>query len=384
MITNQSASKLFEEFSPHVEEILQFGVCTIDSKTSKRTWSSGLYSILGLEPFSVEPGPENFLKHINVVDLPAVLKSIDESNRSQIPYKIQFCITDANGIQKKLKAENFFNYDENNVLIEQKIVLKNITEDYLYNQQLELKIEHLSKSNNNLKEFVHVASHDLQEPLRKIAVFTEKLNAEFGNVMEEGAQLSIAKISGSVKSMQSLLEDLLRFSTLTASEIEFKKVSVNDIIKSVLSDLEVKIEDSNCSLNCSDIPLIDGYPSQIKQLFSNLINNSIKFKKEGLAPEIKIHCEDADAKEFPLLPILLYKPYVKITIRDNGIGFDQLYSEKIFQVFQRLHGKAEYDGSGIGLSICKKIMDNHHGYIFADSTPGAGATFTLLFPKTQH
>lgn len=384
MITNQSAPKLVEEFSPHIEEILQFGVCTIDSKTSKRTWSSGLYSILGLDPFSIEPGAENFLKYINVVDLPVVLKSIDESNQLQTPYKIEFCITDANGIQKKLKAENFFNYDETNALVEQKIVFKNITEDYLHNQQLELKIEQLNKSNNNLKEFVHVASHDLQEPLRKIAVFTEKLNSEFGNAMEERAQLSLAKISSSVKSMQSLLDDLLRFSTLAASEIEFKKVSVNEIIKSVLSDLELKIEKSNCSLDCSDIPLIDGYPSQIKQLFSNLVSNSIKFRKEGTAPLIKIQCEDADPKEYPLLPILLYKHYVKITIIDNGIGFDKVYSEKIFQVFQRLHSKTEYAGSGIGLSICKKIMDNHHGYIFADSTPGAGAIFTLLFPKTQH
>jgi light-regulated signal transduction histidine kinase (bacteriophytochrome) len=384
MISNQPASKPIEEFSPQIEEILQFGVCTIDSKTSKQTWSSGLYSVLGLEPFSVEPETEFFLKHINVVDLPVVLKTTEESKRSQKPYKIEFLITDANGIQKKLKAENFFNYDENNVLAEQKIVIKNITENYLYNQQLELKINHLNKSNNNLKEFVHVASHDLQEPLRKIAVFTEKLSSEFGSSLEGGAEMFISKISNSVKNMQLLLEDLLRFSTLAASEIEFKKVSVNEIIKSVLSDLEIKIERSNCSLNCSDIPLIDGYPSQIRQLFSNLISNSIKFKKEGTAPAIKIHCEEARPKDYPQLPILLYKHYIKITFSDNGIGFDQAHSEKIFQVFQRLHSKAEYPGSGIGLSICKKIMENHHGYIFAEGSPGTGATFTLLFPKTQH
>ena len=383
MIANQFIPKLVEEFSPHIEKILQFGVCTIDSNTLKSTWSSGVYDILGLEPLSVEPGPENFLKHINVVDLPVVLKSIDESKQTQKPYKIEFCITDANGVQKKLKAENFFRY-ENEALVEQKIVLKNITESYLHNQQLELKIDQLNKANNNLKEFVHVASHDLQEPLRKIAVFTEKLNAEFSHNLEEGAKVSISKISNSVKSMQSLLEDLLNFSTLAANDIEFKKVSVNENIKSVLSDLEIKVEKSNCTLNCADIPLIDGYPTQIRQLFSNLINNSIKFKKEGTAPVIKIHCEEADPKEYLQLPILLYKHYLKITISDNGIGFDQVYAEKIFQVFQRLHSKAEYAGSGIGLSICKKIMDNHHGYIFANSIPGAGATFTLLFPKTQH
>lgn len=384
MIANRFEHKPVEEFSPHIEEILQVGVCKIDSKSANINWSRGLYLLLGFEPFSVEPGPENFLKHIQASDLLLVSRALEEAGQQQKPYQIEFSITDPTGIQKRLRAENYFHYSNNNALVEQSIVVKDVTEEHRKLQQLEHKIEQLQKSNNNLQEFVQVASHDLKEPLRKIAVFTEKLNSEYQHTLEEGAKVSLSKISGSVKSMQLLLEDLLNFSTLSANEREFEKVSVNTIVKAVLSDLEVKIEKSKCIVDCSDIPLIDAYPSQIKQLFSNLITNAIKFRKEGTAPAIKISCGEVNPGHYPQLPILLYKPYIKITISDNGVGFEQIYSEKIFQVFQRLHSKAEYDGSGIGLSICKKIMENHHGYIFAKGEPGVGATFSLLFPKTQH
>lgn len=384
MIANQYESRPVEEFSPHIEEILQFGVCKIDSKTSTVNWSRGLYILLGFEPFSVEPGLENLMKHVHAADSPLVAKALDEATQFQKAYKIGFSITDPKGSQKRLMAENYFQYDANHMVAGQTIVIKNVSENHLQLQQLEHKIEDLKKSNNNLQEFVHVASHDLKEPLRKIAVFTEKLNSEYYHTLPEGAKVSLNKISGSARSMQILLDDLLSFSTLSANEKGYEKVSVNSLIKSVLSDLEIKIEKSECNLDCSDIPLIDGYPSQIKQLFSNLITNSIKFRKEGSTPVIKISCEEVNPGHYPQLPILLYKPYIKIIISDNGMGFEQIYSEKIFQVFQRLHSKAEYDGSGIGLSICKKIMDNHRGYIFANGQPGIGATFTLLFPKTQY
>ncbi len=128
---------------------------------------------------------------------------------------------------------------------------------------------------------------------------------------------------------------------------------------------------------------MEAYPSQIRQLFSNLINNSIKFKQEKVPPVIKITCLDADHNAYPDLPLAKNKQYIKITVEDNGIGFDEEFSERIFKIFQRLHGKAEYQGSGIGLAICKKIVDNHHGIIFANSTPGKGSSFTILLPKTQ-
>lgn len=383
MIANPYESRPFEEFSPHIEEILQFGVCKIDTKTPNVNWSRGLYILLGFEPFSVEPSTENFMKHIHAPDSFIVSRAFDDAKQLQKAYKVEFSITDPKGTQKRLSAENYFQYDNNHKTTGQTIVVKNVTENYLQLQQLEHKIEDLQKSNNNLQEFVQVASHDLKEPLRKIAVFSEKLNSEYYHTLKEGAKVSLDKISSSTRSMQILLDDLLNFSTLSANEKGYEKVSINSLIKSVLSDLEIKIEKSECNLDCSDIPLIDGYPSQIKQLFSNLITNSIKFRQESSTPMIKISYEEVNPGHYPQLPILLYKHYIKIIISDNGVGFEQIYSEKIFQVFQRLHSKAEYDGSGIGLSICKKIMENHRGYIFANGQPGIGATFTLLFPKTQ-
>jgi len=164
---------------------------------------------------------------------------------------------------------------------------------------------------------------------------------------------------------------------------KFEKISIGKCIESVIADLEVKIEETKTVITCDKFPEIEAYPSQIKQLFNNLIGNGIKFRKADTAAIIRITCSPVDESDFLNHPLIKGTDYVKITVQDNGIGFEQEFSEKIFMIFQRLNGKAEYSGSGVGLAICKKIVDNHHGFIYANSEPEKGATFTILLPQTQ-
>ncbi|HOZ88312.1 MAG TPA: ATP-binding protein, partial [Bacteroidia bacterium] len=224
---------------------------------------------------------------------------------------------------------------------------------------------------------------DLQEPLRKISTFTERLNTKFDSILGQEGSMFLKRILSATASMQTLLEDLLSFSRLSFDEKKFEKVSVNSCIESVIADLEVKIEETKTVISCDRFPEIEAYPSQIKQLFNNLIGNAIKFRKPGAACTINIASHKVEQQDFMDLPLTKGVNYVKITVTDNGIGFDQEFSEKIFMIFQRLNGKAEYAGSGVGLAICKKIVDNHHGFIFANSKPDHGASFTILLPKIQ-
>lgn len=373
----------FENIFPQMENILQCGLFTGDIKSTTMRWSKGVYAILGIEPSSIDSNEDNFFKFINSDYLAAVKESFELTKKSKTPFQAEFSITNAQGLHKRIYAENYISFDDDGNIIEYNGVIKDITESYYYKRALEQKITQLDKSNKNLQEFVYVASHDLQEPLRKISTFTERLNSKFENVLAQEGGMFVKRILASTKSMQTLLEDLLNFSRLSFDEKKFENVSINTSIESVLNDLEVKIEETKTIINRDKFPEIEAYPSQIKQLFSNLIGNAIKFRKVDSPSIITLHCSDVKEKDRKDLALASDVDYVKITIQDNGIGFDQEFSEKVFMIFQRLNGKAEYAGSGIGLAICKKIVDNHHGFIFANSCPDEGATFTIVLPLKQ-
>ena len=384
MIKNTSFDvEKFGEFFPHIEDILQFGVYTYASNGSEITWSDGVYDLLGIERNSISSNIENFYKFVHEEDAERLRSSVRESIASRQPYKIEFSITDGHGHFKRVYAENYMKFDSNGELVEYTGLLKNVTEKYLNKKSLELKIEQLDKSNNNLQEFVYVASHDLQEPLRKISTFSERLQDKYGHELNEEGRLYVNRILASCQGMQTLLEDLLDFSRLSFVNKTFEKVCMQDLITDVLNDLEMKIDESKAQVLCKDLPEIEVYPSQIRQLFNNLIGNSIKFRKPSEQLVINVDCHEYNFKDYPQLPLEKNMKYVKIQVKDNGIGFDQEFSQRIFMIFQRLHGKVEYQGSGIGLAICKKIVENHNGFIFADGTPGGGASFTILLPETQ-
>lgn len=244
-------------------------------------------------------------------------------------------------------------------------------------EELREKNVQLEHSNYELQQFAAVASHDLKEPLRKIQMFSNIIS-ERRYANEEALNNYIEKISASCERMTRLINDLLRYSRLSIHDA-FTKVDLNVVVNEVLSDLELTIAESNAKVTVAHLPQIHAVPGQMRQIFQNIISNSLKFSRSGQGPEIDIRCEMLDEYRNGK-DTLLNGPYCKISISDNGIGFDDTFLDKIFIIFQRLTTKDKYDGTGIGLAIAKKIVDKHKGAITAYSTPDQGATFVLVLP----
>jgi PAS domain S-box-containing protein len=261
------------------------------------------------------------------------------------------------------------------------VVTHDITELTEYQKQLELKIEDLNRSNKELEQFAYVASHDLQEPLRKIRTFGDRLSSRYTELLGEDGKDYIARMDNAATRMQILIDDLLTFSRITRASEEFIPVNPGTIIQDVLNDMEVSIEHTGAQIRIGEFPDIDASPAQMRQLFQNLISNAIRFRKKDVPPIIYIHGEIHSGKGNRQLD--RRSNYLSIQVQDNGIGFDEKYSERIYVIFQRLHGRTEYEGTGIGLAICKKIVESHHGLITAESSPGNGATFTVTLPVNQ-
>lgn len=239
----------------------------------------------------------------------------------------------------------------------------------------------LEQSNMDLLQFASVASHDLKEPLRKIQTFGNLLYSKIEKKIEPGEKNYLDKIVNSSHRMQTLIEDVLTLSKLSNRDIPFVKTDVEGIVKHIVDDLEITIREKGTRIEVGDFSSIEVVPGQIHQLFQNLISNALKFN-ESSKPLIKIserQVTDNEAGEYDIDP----KEYVAICVEDNGIGFDDRYKDKIFGIFQRLHNN-HYQGTGIGLAICKKIVDNHHGFIRAESKEGVGSTFIVILPKVQH
>ena len=239
------------------------------------------------------------------------------------------------------------------------------------NAQLEHRAAELARSNAELDRFASIASHDLQEPLRKVRTFTERLSAlESEHLSERGADY-LMRANRAAERMQNLIQDLLRFSRVTTKPRPFVPVDLNATVGAVLDDLSVEIEESDASLSIGPLPTISGDSLQLHQLLLNLISNAVKFRQAGVKPEVAVNAE-------------LDGQFVMLTVSDNGIGFEPRYSDRIFGVFERLNGRQEYPGTGIGLALCQKIVARHGGQISVEATPGAGATFTVILPVEHH
>jgi len=237
--------------------------------------------------------------------------------------------------------------------------------------------EHLLKSNENLAQFAYIASHDLQEPLRKIQTFIDIIDKN-GHLDPMPANY-FHRIKASAERMSSLVESILEYSRIDRQETQFVKTDLNLILKEVVEDYETLINTTGTQIQAQQLPVIMGLPSQLRQLFGNLISNAIKFCET--TPCIKISAKFLFNDQLPDgVPILDSERVLEISFTDNGIGFAQQYAEKIFQIFQRLHSKSTYKGTGIGLALCKKIIENHQGYIYAYGEPDKGSTFVILLP----
>ena len=268
--------------------------------------------------------------------------------------------------------------------------LTNINEQKRSNELLEEKVaqrtmalsaanKELEVSNHDLQQFASVASHDLKEPLRKIQVFSSMIR---DNNFVEAAGLSFFnKIILSSERMSRLIDDLLNFSKLSAADA-FQRMDLNDIVQEILSDLELSIAEKGAVINVNGLPEADVTPGLMRQAFQNLISNALKFSKPGVPPVITIESQIVAGLDFQA-PAREGGGYCRITVTDNGIGFDEKYRDRIFTLFQRLHPRDNYEGTGIGLAIVKKIVEKHNGMVTASSQPGNGTSFLMVLPLHQ-
>lgn len=252
-----------------------------------------------------------------------------------------------------------------------------ITERKLAEESLKINAKKLEISNKELQDFASVAAHDLQEPLRKILTFLDRVKVKTDEKLDDEIKDYISRVLNSASRMQTLINDLLSYSRVTTKAQPFVELDLNKVLADVVSDLEVRLEQTHGKIECENLPTIMADATQMRQLFQNVIGNSIKFHKKNTPPVVKVSGKIHNDIFLDGIPTCL------ITIEDNGIGFDEKYLDRIFTIFQRLHGKHEYEGTGIGLAVCRKIVDRHGGIITAKSKLDVGSTFIISLPIRQ-
>lgn len=245
-------------------------------------------------------------------------------------------------------------------------------------EQANLLTDELRRSNRELEQFASVASHDLQEPLRKIQAFGDRLNSKFYDQLSEVGRDYLDRMLASAGRMRSLIDGLLAYSRVTNKTRPFQPVDLSQLAQEVVGDLDARLLQTGGKVVLGDLPTLDADPLLIRQLLQNLLGNALKFRRPEVPPVVQVHSRLQNVNPRGSAPT-----HCEITIEDNGIGFEQVYVDRIFELFQRLHGRDEYEGTGMGLAICRKIVDRHNGQITAESSPGNGAKFLIKLPLKQ-
>jgi PAS domain S-box-containing protein len=367
------------------ERFLGQGTWEMDLDTRIAAWSDGMYHLFGYDP-ERERGnliinETLYQKHLSTEDYDkgkALRKAALEREDS---YVWEYEIRTASGETKQLETYGKIIRDPKGEPRKVIGTTRDVTKMVNYERELERTIADLKRSNKDLEDFAYVASHDMHEPLRKIFSFADRLQTRHSASLSEEANGYIARILTSTQNARQMIDGLMQFSRLSTKGHWFEKVNLNDVLAEVLTDLEIPIEETKAKVDVGLLPEMDAIRTQIKQLFTNLISNALKFRKPGFTPEILVRSKKLSRAEMDELNLGLNKPHYKITVHDNGIGFEEEYAEVIFQMFQRLNSKGEYPGSGIGLALCKKIVENHQGIIRASSKLGEGTEISVIIPS---
>ena len=249
-------------------------------------------------------------------------------------------------------------------------------------EEMKLYAKKLERSNKELQDFASVASHDLQEPLRKIQAFGDRLKSRCAAALDDQGRDYLDRMQNAAGRMHTLINDLLTFARVATKARPFEATDLVSVTREVVSDLETRIEQVKGRVEVGELPSVEADPLQVRQLMQNLIGNSLKYHRKDVPPVVTVYSHHL-AEGQPKSPSATRGPFCQIVVEDNGIGFDEIYSDKIFTIFQRLHGRTEYEGTGVGLAVCRKIVERHGGTITARSTPGQGSTFTVTLPVRQ-
>lgn len=378
--------KLLNETFNNAEKIAGFGYWKVNLETNKYTFSDNFYRLLEEEIKYFEPNFDNFVKYIHPDDHQYVVKTYEDSIEKQIPTSILYrYVLPSGALKYVISTANFRNNNKGEIFMIG--VIHDVTEQFKKTFELEENNKKLIAINAELESFNNIASHDLQEPLRKIQMFISRIESNDLEAISEAGKGYFDKIKLSANRMQNLMIDLVNYSRTIKSDKIFIKIDLNGILKDVLEELSVNIEETKAKISIEALPEIFGTKFQIQQLFVNLISNSLKYTKPNTIPKIEISTEDLfvddlkDAVNEKSDKIITNKDYYKIIVSDNGIGFNQEYSQRIFQLFRRLETEITYTGTGLGLAICKKIIENHSGFIKAEGKPTIGAKFIIYLPR---
>ncbi len=366
------------------EAFLNYGTWESNPDGSQVQWTNGMYKMFGIEEAERETAAANaelYKQHLMGNNTEKLFSALEEGKDA---FRREFEIKDKKGAVKILSTYAKVIRDSEKKI--QRIIgtTSDVTQLKEYERTLEHKIEELNKSNRELEEFAYVASHDMQEPLRKISTFGNRLKTQLSGQLGEDGNLYLSRMLGASENMRNLIDNLLEFSKVSRNKQPYEPTNLNHILNQVMDDLDMRIAESDATVTVEPpLPEIEAIPSQMRQLFFNLLQNAIKFRKKDTPLIITVGNRQLDEKERKSYQLPEGSVYYAITVGDNGIGFEQQYAERIFQLFQRLEGKSEYPGTGIGLSICRKIVANHSGQIFAKSVPAMGTVFTIILPQDQ-
>ena len=362
----------------HAEVIGEFCMSLWNLKTDKLIYSDNLYRLLGCEPKSFEPTIENYLEFVHPDDRHIVTNGIADLIKKHDTYTRFYRVIRKDGEERFFRSVGKFieNVDHSTHIG----VVQDVTHEHLSNLTLQERNHELELSNKELASFNQIASHDLQEPLRKIQTFISLIGEREISGMSDIGKKHFERILTSVARMRKLIDDLLLFSRTNKTDKIFEVSDLNLLLRNTLHELSEEIDEKRMRIESVQLPVLKVIPFQIQQLFQNLISNSLKYSKQSGEKILKINCEKVTAKAYPILNMAPNDIYYKITVSDNGLGFEQQYAEQIFTIFKRLHTLDEYPGTGIGLSICKKIVENHSGFIFAEGRSGIGAVFSIFLP----
>lgn len=367
-----------------VERFLRFGTFQLSPTTQTLTYSNGLYQLYGYDT-QQRPSPitlDLYLNHIHDADKARVKQAVRQCIEQREPADIEYTILDAQGRELVLKTHFELLLDDDGDPAVLRGTSVDVTDTRKTQRTLEKRLEELNRSNRELENFAYLASHDLQEPLRKITAFGERLQKRYGHLLHDDGQLYLNRIMSASQRMKVLIDSLLDYSRISRSHENFAAINLNETCAAVLSDLELRLLEVSGQVQVHNtLPTVEGVQGQLHQLFQNLISNALKFTRPGVKPCLSISSRPVTTTEKAKLDLPTDVKYYLLTFHDNGIGFENDNTDQIFTLFKRLHGRSEYEGAGIGLSICKRIVENHGGLITASGTPEDGATFWVYLPE---